>query len=529
MANGTDRRSLTTSSLIALSVLSGLVLAAPACRNSGAPADAPGASTSAVPGPSAASAAAVDAAVDPVPLQDLDAADLLQLNAKWTGDFSEMRQRRFIRALVPFNKTYYFLDGPRQRGLAYDVLMEFEKSLAARAPKGTVPPKIVIIPTSRDRLLGALSEGYGDLAVGGFTIVEARRQFVDFSEHTKDDIRDVVVTSANAPAISREDDLAGQEVQVPAASAYIEDLELLNQRLAAKQLKPVKIRVADPVLDDEDLLQMVDAGIVPITITKDHIAKAWLALYDTLKIHDQVALREGGQQAIAIRKNMPEFTAVVNDFVRSHRLGTLFGNMMFNRYFGEGDRLKNSMAQKDVEKFRTLVGYFQQSGAEFDMDWLLLGAQAYQESQLDQSRRSSVGAVGIMQIKPETAADPNVGIPNVQKDARNNIRAGSKYLRFMIDRYYADAPMDRLNKGLFALASYNAGPARVARLRQKASTMGLNPNVWFRNVEMVAAREIGRETVDYVSNIYKYYTAYVAFRESRGAGDGTQAAAQTRK
>jgi len=454
-----------------------------------------------------------------VPLQDLDAAELLQLNSKWTGDLKEMRARRFIRALVPFNKTYYFLDGPRQRGLAYDVLMELEKEIAAKSPKGSVPPKIVIIPTSRDRLLGALSEGYGDLAVGGFTIVEARKQFVDFSDPSKEDIRDVVVTSADTPAISREEDLAGLEVQVPVASAYIEDLELLNQRLASKQLEPVRIKIADPVLDDEDLLQMVDAGIVPITITKDHIANAWFALYDKLKIQNDVALRTGGQQAIALRRNMPEFMAVVNDFVRSHRTGTLFGNMMFKRYFGDGDRLKNSMAQKDVEKFRTLVGYFQQSGTEFDLDWVLLGAQAYQESQLDQSRRSAVGAVGIMQIKPETAADPNVGIPNVQKDARNNIRAGTKYLRFMIDRYYADAPMDRLNKGLFSLASYNAGPARVARLRAKARDMGLDPNIWFRNVEMVAAREIGRETVDYVSNIYKYYTAYSAFRENRAARD----------
>jgi len=181
-----------------------------------------------------------------------------------------------------------------------------------------------------------------------------------------------------------------------------------------------------------------------------------------------------------------------------------------------------------VKKFRTLVSYFQQSGTEFDLDWVLLGAQAYQESQLDQNRRSSVGAVGIMQIKPQTAADPNVGIPNVH-NARDNIRAGTKYLRFMIDRYYADAPMDRLNKGLFALASYNAGPARVSRLRQKAANTGLDPNVWFRNVEMVAAREIGRETVDYVSNIYKYYTAYSAFRESRAAREAAQTSSARRQ
>ena len=461
-------------------------------------------------------------------MQDLDAGELLQLNSRVDGDLPEMRKRRFIRALVPYSRSYYFLDGARQRGLAYDVLTEFEKSIAAATPKGSVPPKIVIIPTSRERLLMALSEGYGDLAVGGFTIVEARREFVDFSEPTKDDIRDVVVTSPGAPVVSSEEDLSGREVQVPVSSSYVEDLNALNTRLKAKRLAPVTIKIAGPALEDEDLLQMVDAGIVPITVTKDHIAHAWAALYDQMKVHDDLALREGGQLAIAVRKNMPEFMSLINKFVRTHRSGTLFGNLMFQRYFGAGDRLKNSMDQGEVAKFRTLVRYFQESGAEFDLDWLLLGAQAYQESQLDQSRRSSAGAVGVMQIKPQTAADPNVGIPNVQ-DVRNNIRAGTKYLRFMMDRYYADAPMDRLNKGLFALASYNAGPARVASLRQKAQKLGLDPNVWFRNVEVVAAREIGRETVDYVSNIYKYYTAYSAIAATRAPRESSRADGNARQ
>lgn len=511
----------------------GLVLAlgfscffAAACRD-GASASGTGAPPAAEAASSDASSAAAEA-VEPVPLQDLEAAELLQLNAKLGGDLPEMRKRRFIRALVPFNRSYYFLDGARQRGLAYDVLTEFEKSIAADTPKGSVPPKVVIIPTSRERLLMALSEGYGDLAVGGFSIVEGRREFIDFSEPTKNDIRDVVVTSPDAPAIAREDDLAGREIEVPVSSAYIEDLNELNKRLAAKRLAPVKIKIAEPVLEDEDLLQMVDAGIVPITVTKDHIAHAWAGLYDRMKVHDDLALRDGGQLAIAVRKNMPEFMSFINGFVRTHRSGTLFGNMMFQRYFGEGDRLKNSMNQAEVAKFRTLVGYFQQSGEEFSLDWLLLGAQAFQESQLDQNRRSSAGAVGVMQIKPQTAADPNVGIPDVQ-NARNNIRAGSKYLRFMIDRYYADAPMDRLNKGLFALASYNAGPARVASLRQKAQKLGLDQNVWFRNVEVVAAREIGKETVDYVSNIYKYYTAYSAIAATRALQNSSPSAGNGRQ
>jgi membrane-bound lytic murein transglycosylase MltF len=218
-------------------------------------------------------------------------------------------------------------------------------------------------------------------------------------------------------------------------------------------------------------------------------------------------LREGGRIAWAMRKNTPEFKRVINDFVRTRRAGTLFGNIMLKRYLGSADRLKNPVAQEEMQRFRDVVGFFRKYGNKYDLPWLLIAAQGYQESGLDQSKRSPAGAVGIMQVKPSTAADPNVGIRDIQ-NKENNIHAGVRYLRFVIDQYFNDEQMDRLNKGLFALASYNAGPARVAGLRRKAEAAGLDQNKWFNNVEFVAAREIGRETVDYVSNIYKYYIAY---------------------
>ena len=227
------------------------------------------------------------------------------------------------------------------------------------------------------------------------------------------------------------------------------------------------------------------------------------------------------------RKGTPVFLRLVNDFVGTHRIGTTYGNVVFNRYFRDTDRLHNPTAAAELKKFRAVVQYFQKYGTKYDMDWILISAQGYQESQLDQSRRSRAGAVGVMQIKPSTARDKNIGINNV-RTIDGNIHAGTKYLRFMMDRYFADAPMDRLNKGLFALASYNAGPARVAGLRAKAKAMGLNENVWFRNVEVVAARQIGRETVDYVSNIYKYYTAYKAVAERRAALDKSKAASRNK-
>ncbi|MBO0720621.1 MAG: transglycosylase SLT domain-containing protein, partial [Blastocatellia bacterium] len=270
----------------------------------------------------------------------------------------------------------------------------------------------------------------------------------------------------------------------------------------------------DELFEDEDIIQEVDAGIIPITVIDSHIAKFWSQIYDRVSVHDDLWLQEGGRIAWAMRKNTPGFKRVINNFIRTHRVGTLFGNVMLKRYLGSADHLKNPIAQAEMQRFRDVVSFFRKYGDQYDLPWLLIAAMGYQESGLDQRKRSPAGAVGIMQVKPSTAADPNVGIPDIQ-DKENNIHAGVKYLRFIIDQFFADEKMDRLNKGLFALASYNAGPARVAGLRRKASVAGLDPNKWFNSVEFVAARVIGRETVDYVSNIYKYYIAYRGEMEVR--------------
>jgi membrane-bound lytic murein transglycosylase MltF len=137
----------------------------------------------------------------------------------------------------------------------------------------------------------------------------------------------------------------------------------------------------------------------------------------------------------------------------------------------------------------------------------MVAAQGYQESRLDQSVVSKSGAIGVMQLLPSTANDKNVGIPDIHLIDKN-IHAGTKYLRFLVDRYFSGGELDELNRHLFGFAAYNAGPARVAKLRAEAKESGLDPNVWFDNVEVIASKRIGRETVQYVSNIYKYYIAY---------------------
>jgi membrane-bound lytic murein transglycosylase MltF len=185
----------------------------------------------------------------------------------------------------------------------------------------------------------------------------------------------------------------------------------------------------------------------------------------------------------------------------------LHGNLILKRYLKDNKWVRNALSDHELKKFESMLDLFEKYAGDYNFDWLMLTALAYQESQLDQSKRSGAGAVGVMQILPTTAGDPNVGIPEIEK-LENNIHAGTKYLRFLRDRYFNDPKLDNINQTLLAFAAYNAGPARVARLRNEAAQRGLNPNVWFGHVEIIAAERIGRETVQYVSNIYKYYIAY---------------------
>jgi membrane-bound lytic murein transglycosylase MltF len=159
---------------------------------------------------------------------------------------------------------------------------------------------------------------------------------------------------------------------------------------------------------------------------------------------------------------------------------------------------------------------FKKYANQYDFPWMLVAAQAYQESGLNQDARGPTGAVGVMQVMPTTAANPPIGIPDVAK-LEPNINAGTKLLKYIRDDYFRDDPMDPLNKTLITLAAYNAGPARLKQCRRLAADMGLNPNLWFHNVEYAVAKKVGRETVSYVSSIYKYYVGWELMAERKAA------------
>lgn len=428
------------------------------------------------------------------------------------GDLKEILQRRQVRMLVSMDRTHFYFDGGRATGITADAIHQFELWLneTIHQPKH-LKIQAVIVPVRRDQLIPALLEGRGDVIASFMTVTDEREQLVVFPAGGSR-VNEVLVLPRGVPEPAGLEQLAGSEVHVRRSSSYYDSLVALNARLATEGLAPIRIVALDENLDTDEALELLNAGLIPATVADGYIARLWQGVLPEIQVIEALPLRTGGRLAWAVRPDNPELAQRVAEFQKEHGKGTLWGNMKAREYFGTGDFIRNPEREADRARLAEISRFFQEYGSRYSMDWLLVAAQAYQESGLDHDARSHVGAIGIMQVMPQTARDPRVGIPDIQKLDRN-IEAGTKYLRFVMDHYYANEPMSTLDKGLFALASYNAGPARVTKLRAEAAKIGLDPNVWFHNVEVVAARRIGAETVTYVRNIYKYYLTYKLLEE----------------
>ena len=429
----------------------------------------------------------------------------------WTGDLDGMIKRRVIRVLVPYSKTYYFVDRAVQRGLSYEVTRLLEADLNKKLKTGNVRFHVVCIPVIRGEMVPGLLEGKGDIAMGNLTITAERQKQVDFTYPTGRNVTEILVTGPGAEQVATVEDLSGKEVYLRKSSSYYQSMEAVNAELAKAKKAPVKIRVAPENLEDEDVLEMVNAGLVKMTIIEDYLANFWKQVFTKLTPHPDIKVRSGGELGWMIRKDSPKLKEELDGFLQRFEKSGQRSDILA-RYLKNTKWAKGATSPEDLKRFQDTVTLFRKYGDRYEWDYLLLMAQGYQESELKQSARSPVGAIGVMQVMPATGKDMKVGDIN---DIEPNIHAGVKFLRAMMNEYYANEPMDRLNKGLFTFAAYNAGPGRVRGLRKTAAERGLNPNVWFNNVELIAAEKIGRETPTYVSNIYKYYLAYQMIEEER--------------
>lgn len=445
------------------------------------------------------------------------ALDIPRLNQPWQGDFDGMLERRTVRVLVPYSRTLFFNDKGEERGITAEIARDFERYLNRRHARalGRRPLTVYLIPTSRDRLLPALNAGLGDIAAGNLTITPTRATQADFVEPVgRAAVRELVVTGPTAPPLATLDDLAGKTVHVRASTSYAESLAALNARFVAAGKAPIHIVYLPDALEDEDKLEMLNAGLLQIVVVDDWVARIWADTLSRIRIREDLVLRADGHTGWALRHGSPALRA---------ELGAFFADMprhwgsyeqriaTFHRQFRQ---LRNSTRDSELKRLEQTLALFEKYGGQYGFDPLMIAAQGYQESRLRQEARSRHGAIGVMQVMPATGRELKVGDITLLEP---NIHAGTKYMNRLMSHYFADADFNDFERPLFAFASYNAGPNAIARLRKVAATRGLDPNQWFNHVEIVVAEKIGLQTTIYVRNICKYYVAYRLLDEAEAA------------
>ncbi len=434
------------------------------------------------------------------------------MTKSYTDDLPGLMEKKFIRVLTTLNRTNFFISEGHLVGYEYSLLKQYENFLNQSAGKRDLKVVLEFIPVARDELIPKLIQGYGDISAAGLTITDQRKKKVAFTDPYLKNVDEVVVTRRKGIELETLSDLGGKKVYVRKSSSYFESLKRLNRELEKQGIKPVKIKLLSEELETESLLEMVDSGALDITVADSHIAKVWSGVLENIKVHEKLILRDGAEIAWMVRKQNPELKKSLNRFLKNHKRGTMLGNIYFQRYFKHGEKLKDPTNPENWEKLKQYKSVIQKYARQYDFDWLFILAVAFQESGLDHSKKSGAGAVGLMQVLPSTARDKKIGIPNI-RNIENNIHAGVKYLAFLRDHYYSKEDMRPQDRIRMTLAAYNAGPAKIRRVRAMAEKMGLDRNKWFRNTEIAALRIIGQETVKYVSNINKYYVLYQSIVE----------------
>lgn len=443
------------------------------------------------------------------------------LSETYTDDLPVLIEKRYLRVLTTMNRTNFFIVDGKPHGFEYALLKEYEKYLNRRITRRELRMTLELIPVPRDLLLTRLVNGYGDIAAAGLTITEKRREIVTFTRPYLRDIEELLITHKDVEPPGSVEGLSGKEIFVRKSSSYYESLMDLNRRLENKGGQPVKIVPADENLETEDILELVNTGVIERTVCDSHLARIWTEVLHDIRVCEDIVLRREGNIAWAVRKNNPKLKQSLDKFLKDHRKGTLLGNLFFKRYYEQKQWIKNPLAGNAGKKIGIYREYFKKYGQLYGFDWKLIMAMGFQESGLDPDKTSHRGAVGLMQIKPSTAADPNVGIANIEIP-ENNIHAAVKYLDFLRDRYFSKEDIRPRDRVRFSLAAYNAGPAKIRRAQKKAVEMHLDADRWFRNVELAVLGTVGQETVHYVSNINKYYVIYQNALRSKNRREKTK-------
>ena len=431
-----------------------------------------------------------------------------------TGDLDEMVKRRNIRALVVINPIGFFYDKGRPLGMIYEALEDFQKFANQKFKTGTSNRvTITFIPERLDEIEGALTEGLGDVIANTIVITPDREKRVAFSTPFFTNVTQIIVTGSGYRPASTLVDLGGKEVYVNPLSTYYDNLQKMNETLQKAGKAPIVIKAADKNLNEDDLLQMVNAGLIPATVATKQRADLWTKVLDHLQPHPDLVIASGQQTAWAMRKNNPQFKQLVDEFVATHAQGTSFGNTLVRRYLQNTRWVKNSTSSEEMNKFQTNLALFQKYAGEYDFDYLMIAAQGYQESLLDQSRTNPSGAMGIMQVIPKYAAASPINVPDVST-AEGNIHAGVKMLRNIGDTYFNDPKIDPQTRPYSFLPATTPGRIASEGYANRPPTWALTRTSGLRMWNWLRPRILGKRP-SLTSPIYGSITWPISWRRSR--------------
>lgn len=441
--------------------------------------------------------------------------NLVIANKEWKGDFDAMLNRRMIRVAVPYSRSLYYNDMGRERGLSAELVRDFERWINKKYAKrlGKRPLTVYLFPATRDKLISDVADGLADISIGNLTMTPDRLKTVDFvSPADFSKIDEVLLTGPTSPEIKTLEDLSGKAVQVRKSSSYYESLEALSRDFVSKGKAPIRFEFVPDALEDEDMMEMLDSGLLSLIVVDDWKAKMWAQILPKIKVRNDLILRDDARTGWVVRQNSLGLAAEIEDFHKNWVSKNGVVNYRLVQSMKRVKQLQDPTKSSEWKRFESTLDLFKKYGDKYGFDPMMLAAQGYQESQLDQNARSHVGAIGVMQLMPATGAEMKVGdITQIEQ----NIHAGTKYMDQLMTRFFPDAKFSPGNRPLFAFASYNAGPGNIAKARKEAAKRGFDPNRWFNNVEIVVAERVGLEPTTYVRNIYKYYVAYSLTQQAR--------------
>lgn len=422
------------------------------------------------------------------------------INKAVFGDLDRIIKARYLRVLTTKNPYDYYVHNGEIKGVQYEMVREFVGQLNRKYIKeGELKIAFEMIPVDFDQLIPMLNSGKGDMIAVGMTRTSQRDSRANFTLPYQ--VADDVIVTRSELA---KETWKGKTFFVQKGSSYFETL--------SKSGKPVSIREVDANLNAENMMELVSLKSADYTLVNSYWAGKLTKRFKNLVILREKPFRKRVAIRWAARKRSPRLLSELNSFIPKVRKGTLLGNTFGHKYFDDLSRLQSEYFDTAAQRISKFDDSLKKYAKEFGFDWRLLAAQCLQESRFDPEIVNQWGAIGLFQIKQATADEPYISVGPIRGSGNfdNNIHAGVKYLSWL-KKYFFDTQKDMAEeeKLRFMLAAYNAGPTRVQEAIAKAKELGLNPDIWFRNVEL-AMLELGApEPVIYVSEINKHYVSYL--------------------